>query len=74
MRSRVEIENKIEELAKEKERINILLKEVQNSEEFHVQEQIIYIEIDLDETQKKIDLLKWVINEEDFPMYPIKDS
>lgn len=74
MRSRVEIENKIEELTKEKERINALLKEAQNSEDFDMQEQMIYIEIDLDETQQKIDLLNWVLNEELFPIYPIKET
>ena len=74
MRSRVEIENKIEELTKEKERINALLKKAKNSEDFDIQEQIIYIEIDLDETQQKIDLLKWVLNEELFPIYPIKET
>lgn len=74
MRSRVEIENKIEELTKEKERINALLVESKNSEDFDIQEQIIYIEIDLEETQNKIDLLKWVLNEELFPIYPVKES
>lgn len=72
MRTRDELVLKLGELEKEYENLQETIEKNKDSKDYEVQEQMIYLEIDIEVAKDKVDLIKWVLNEEMFPIEAIK--
>lgn len=72
MRTRDEIVSKLKELENEHQKAVELYEQNENSSDYEVQEQLFYVDIDIKFAKEKVDLIKWVLNEDIFPIEAIK--